>query len=111
MVKYHEINRLGRDLMREFFDKKNIKYKTRLLTKNEEFEEALMAKIIEEVEELLEAKDESNFLEEMSDVVEVFRSLLKLKGLSWEDLEKVRKAKLEDRGGFETRLFIEKLSE
>ncbi len=108
---FYEVNRLARDLMREYFDRKNIKYHTRFLDRDDEFQEALYAKIVEEVEELLEAEDEENFLEEMADVIEVFRAMLKIKGFSWEDLEEVRKAKLDDRGGFETRLFIEKLSE
>ena len=108
---FHEVNRLARDLMREYFDKKGVEYQTRFLEHDDEFREALYAKIIEETEELLEATDEENFLEEMADVVEVFHAILKLKGFSWEDMEEVRKAKLEDRGGFETRLFIDKLSE
>lgn len=111
MTKFYDVNRLGRDNMAEFFDKKNIQYKIRFLQNNEAFEEALYAKIIEEVQELLEAEDEDNFLEEMADVVEVFRALLKLKNITWEEFEEIRKAKLADRGGFEKRLFIDKLSE
>lgn len=111
MTKFYDVNRLGRDLMPEFFDKINVKYKIRTLEDNQEFEEALNAKVVEEIEEFFAAQTEDEFLEEMVDVVEVFRALLKLKGISWEEFEEIRKAKLEDRGGFEKRLFIDQLSE
>ncbi|MEQ9115725.1 MAG: nucleoside triphosphate pyrophosphohydrolase [Rickettsiales bacterium] len=111
MTKFYDVNRLGRDLMPEFFEKINVQYKIRTLDNDQEFEESLNAKVVEEVEEFFAAETEDEFLEEMADVVEVFRALLKLKGITWEEFEEIRKAKLEDRGGFEKRVFIDQLSE
>lgn len=57
-------------------------------------------KLLEEVEELIEAQGIDDILDEAADVVQVVRDYLRLKGYDHEDLEVVRKAKYIKRGGF-----------
>lgn len=73
-----------------------------------EYKNYLYHKLIEELQEFYE--DES--LEELADLLEVIRGVVKLQGKTMEDLEKLRKKKLKERGGFEKRLkLIEVLEE
>ena len=58
--------------------------------------QALNAKLQEEVAEYL-----ADFAaEELADILEVLRAIAAQKGLSYEDMEQIRKKKYEERGGF-----------
>ena len=50
---------------------------------------------------------ESGEIEELADIEEVLRAILDLKECSFEDFEKIRLNKVEKRGAFEKRLFLE----
>lgn len=76
--------------------------KVRELT-DEEYMIELNKKILEEVYEYLESGE----IEELADIEEVLRSIVKAKGLSYEDLDNIRQAKVEKRGGFDNKLFLE----
>ena len=60
-------------------------------------------KLKEELSEYL--SDHS--LEEMADLLEVMHGILYHRGVSWDELEKIRLRKREERGGFEGRIFLE----
>lgn len=45
--------------------------------------------------------------EELADILEVVYALAKAGGTSVEELEKIRQAKAQERGGFEDRLYLE----
>ena len=49
--------------------------------------------------------------EELADILEVIYAIAQLKGISKEELEKIRIKKLQDRGGFEKNLFLIDTSE
>ena len=66
----------------------------------EEYVEALETKLSEELEEYLAGKEP----EELADLLEVFYALLKARGIPFEDLERIRAEKAEQRGGFEKRI-------
>lgn len=68
----------------------------------DEYKQELYKKLREEVNEFL--ADES--IEELADILEVMHGILNSKQLTFEDLEKVRKAKREKRGGFEKRIYL-----
>lgn len=68
----------------------------------EEAIEGLEAKLSEELEEYM--ADHS--LEEMADILEVMHGILFLKGIQWEELERVRLKKKAERGGFESCLLL-----
>ena len=74
---------------------------------DEEFLEQLEKKLSEEVTEYQNDKNP----EELADILEVIYRIVQLKGMSREELEKIRIKKLQDRGGFEKNLFLLDTSE
>lgn len=67
--------------------------------------ELLEKKLVEEVNEFLEAKN----LEELADVMEVLVGLAENLGYSENQLMKARAAKLEERGGFREGIVLKKV--
>ena len=61
-------------------------------------------------EEVAEYQNDKN-PEELADILEVISRIAQLKGISKEELEKIRIKKLQDRGGFEKNLFLIDASE
>ena len=61
-------------------------------------------------EEVAEYQNDKN-PEELADILEVIYAIAQLKGISKEELEKIRIKKLQDRGGFEKNLFLRVTSE
>ena len=61
-------------------------------------------------EELAEYQD-SKSLEELADLLEVMGAVVKARGYTWDQLTETRKQKLEERGGFEKRVFLIEVTE
>jgi predicted house-cleaning noncanonical NTP pyrophosphatase (MazG superfamily) len=61
-------------------------------------------------EEVTEYQNDKN-PEELADILEVIYRISQLKGISKEELEKIRIKKLQDRGGFDKNLFLIDTSE
>lgn len=61
-------------------------------------------------EELAEYQ-ESNSLEELADLLEVMRAVVKARGWTMEDLEQVRAKKATKRGGFEKKILLKEVRE
>ena len=61
-------------------------------------------------EEVTEYQNDKN-PEELADILEVIYRIAQLKGISKEELEKIRIKKLQYRGGFEKNLFLIDISE
>lgn len=66
----------------------------------EEYGRALLDKLKEEVEEFI--KDPCR--EEMADIMEVIYAILEYKNYSFDEVDRVRRKKLEERGGFKKRI-------
>ena len=64
--------------------------------------EMLDAKLNEELAEYQESKS----LEELADLLEVLRAVVKARGWTWEELERVRQDKAAKRGGFEKKILL-----
>lgn len=92
-------NKLVRDKIPEILDAKNVPYEKRTASP-EEYKTELIKKLGEEIKEFLEAGDS----EELADVLEVIESLKKLP--DYEEVEKLRKKKLEEWGGFTQRIIL-----
>ena len=69
---------------------------------NEEFLLALEKKLTEEVKEYSENKS----VEELTDILEVITRISELKDVSEDELEKIKKKKSQERGGFDDNLFL-----
>ncbi len=74
---------------------------------DEDYLHLLDAKLTEELSEY----QESHSLEELADLLEVLRAVVKARGWTWEELEQVRSDKAAKRGGFERRLLLKEVCE
>ena len=97
-------NKLIRDKIPEVIAQKGGKYKTRALLKKE-FEKELKKKLVEESRELSEAP-EGELVNELSDVLEIVKSIALHHKINFKDVEKYQLKKRKERGGFTKRLFL-----
>ena len=101
-----QYNKAIRDKIPEIIQKDGHSCNVETLS-DEKFLEQLEKKLSEE---LAEYQNEKN-PEELADILEVIYRVAQLKGVSKEELEKVRIKKSEQRGGFEKNLFLIDTSE
>lgn len=99
-------NKLVRDRIPAIITKDNKKAITKTLN-DEDYLTELNRKIQEEVKEY----SESNNIEELADIVEVIYGILEAKNISLEEFENVRKSKVQKRGAFKEKIFLEKVIE
>lgn len=97
------INKLVRDNIPTIIHNNGDCCSCRVLETDDDYCKELYSKLNEEVQELTQSMS----LEEMADVVEVIRAILKLHGWSEYDLECERIRKLQSNGGFENRIYLE----
>ena len=95
-------NKLVRDRIPEII-RGNGETPTVRILGDEEYGRELNKKLQEEVNEYL--ADEN--IEELADIEEVLRALISLKGVSYQDFDKMREEKCEKRGAFKDRIFLE----
>ena len=77
----------------------------------EEFREAIKAKLLEEVNELLKATTKDEMTEELADIMEVIECIRKTEEISEYDLAKTQHNKYIQNGGFFERIFLESVEE
>ena len=102
-------NKLVRDKIPEIIMSKGEEPVTKILG-DEEYKKALEKKLFEEYEEVIESTG-SEKLEELADLIEVIKSLAESEDASLEEIIKIASDKREKRGGFEARIFLEKVIE
>ena len=95
-------NKLVRDKIPEIIEKNNESCITRILN-DEEYLRELNRKFQEEMNEYLESGE----IEELADIEEVLRAILETKKCLYQDFEKIRLAKVEKRGAFKQKIFLE----
>ncbi len=98
------MQKLVRDLIPNIIMEQGNTPKTRILT-DEEFKKELDKKLVEEVNEYLSDQN----IEEVADVMEVIYTLLDVHGWSFDDVERVRKEKAQNRGGFREKIYLESI--
>jgi predicted house-cleaning noncanonical NTP pyrophosphatase (MazG superfamily) len=74
----------------------------RTLLPRSELRGALVAKLFEEAQELLGARDAGDVKEEIADLLEVVKGLAATTGVDWHQVEEIATSKHDQRGGFET---------
>ena len=99
-------NKLVRDKIPEIIEGNGETPVTRILN-DEEYLKELNTKLQEEVNEYFADGN----VEELADIVEVIYGLLDAKGVSLEEFEKIRNGKVEKRGAFKKKIFLEKVDE
>ena len=97
-------NKLVRDKILEII-KANGQQATHKILKDNEYATELVKKLFEEVEEY--EKDRNT--DELADIMEVVYALVKLHGCAPEQLEQIRLAKAQKRGGFDKKIFLEEV--
>ncbi len=103
MMKY---NKLVRDKIPEII-RKDRKAPVFHEAGEDEYWKKLKEKLKEEAEEFLE----NGSSEELVDILEVINSICEFKKLQSKELEKLRKNKLEKRGGFGKRIILDEVRE
>ncbi|PEU71909.1 phosphoribosyl-ATP pyrophosphohydrolase [Bacillus cereus] len=78
---------------------------TRTLSEDAYIQE-LCKKTEEELTEYLEADTKENKLEELSDLLELINALAEYEGTALEEIDKIRRKKAEERGGFQNRIYL-----
>ena len=96
-----QYNKAIRDKIPEIIQKDGHSCNVKTLS-DEKFLEHLEKKLSEEVAEYQNDKNS----EELADILEVIYRVAQLRGVSKEELEKIRIKKSEERGGFEKNLFL-----
>ena len=81
---------------------------TRILS-SVEYKQELEKKLYEEYQEVLNTTTSNDRIEELADMLEIIISLAKLEERSLDDVIEVAKTKREKRGGFEERIYLEKV--
>ncbi len=96
-----QYDKLIRDKIPEIIKESGRNCKVEVLS-DEECMKYLNKKLLEEANEYLESGE----VEELADLEEVLRGILKLKGVSYDDFEKIRNEKVEKRGAFDKKLLL-----
>lgn len=102
----YSYNKLIRDKNVELMEKKGCKVTFEILN-DKRYNEELDKKLREEVEEYLEDYN----IEEMADVMEVILAMLEFRGITMEEVEKVRIQKKNRKGGFKNKIYLKDVEE
>lgn len=94
-------NKLVRDKIPEIIQKDGKTCSTEILD-NDRYLEMLDGKLFEEMLEYHQDKS----IEELADITEVIFAIVKAKGLSLEEFEKIRNQKADERGGFDKKILL-----
>lgn len=100
-------NKLIRDKIPEIIAKDNGKTCVTRIMADDEYLESLNVKMQEELNEYLESGE----VEELADLEEVLRAILDVKGISYDEFEKIRNEKVLKRGAFKKKIFLESVRE
>jgi predicted house-cleaning noncanonical NTP pyrophosphatase (MazG superfamily) len=104
-------NKLVRDNIPEIIKNDNAIPQTRILNEAE-YRDELVKKLLEETQELIKAKDNSDHLAlEIGDIYEVLSAIVDSYELDRLTIMKIKEKIKEERGGFEKRIFLESVEE
>jgi len=106
-IKYY--NKLVRDKIPAVIAKTGSSFETEILGQGD-YIEKLNEKLKEELDEFYNATPEET-VGELADILEVLYALAETKGISVDEIEKVRHQKKNDRGGFEERILLKHVVE
>ncbi|MDR1071887.1 MAG: nucleoside triphosphate pyrophosphohydrolase [Rickettsiales bacterium] len=98
------MEKLVRDLIPDIIRAKGEECVVRVAASDQEYADFLNVKLGEEIGEFYSAADAGHRVEEMADVMEVIRAVMKFYGIDANEVERIREDKLKKRGGFEKRI-------
>lgn len=100
-------NKLVRDKIPENIDSENGRKSKYKILNDEEYLIELNKKVIEEANEFIE----ENSIEELGDLMEVLNAIMKLKCYKMEDVNTAMKKKVDKKGSFNDRIYLEYVDE
>ena len=100
-------NKLVRDKIPEIIKSNGAKSVNTKILNDEEYLESLNKKLVEELNEYLSSGE----IEELADLEEVLRAILDAKNTSYKDFEQIRQNKVNKRGAFKDKIFLESVDE
>ncbi|AWD33210.1 Putative conserved hypothetical protein [Candidatus Fokinia solitaria] len=80
-----------------------------VVLEEDEYENSLKAKLMEEAQEVIDFKDKEELIEEIGDLLEVINAISSFYKISRSEIERKREEKKEKKGGFEERIFAKYL--
>lgn len=98
----YQYNKLVRDKIPHNIDCVKGRKATWRIMEEEEYQEELNKKLLEETHEFIE----ENNIEELADIMEVIESIMKIKNITWEQIREKQKWKREKKGGFEDKIYL-----
>lgn len=101
----YSYGKLVRDKIPEIIKNNGEEPITRILD-FDEYKKELEMKLLEECHEVLESQSKER-LEELADLIEVVKALVKLEDATLEDVFKIAEQKKEKRGAFEKRIYLD----
>lgn len=107
--RFFSLNKLVRDKMPEIMKSCDIDLEMKTLNQ-EEFLIALKKKLIEEAKEVFEATSKEEQILELADVMEAIDALASQLNISKREIEKKRRKKNIEKGGFLNKIFIDHIS-
>lgn len=102
------LEKLIRDQLPRIMEAQGTTLQTKIL-KDDEFVPMLKEKLLEEAKEVQLAENLDELMEELADVLEVIHALSKASGISLQEVEKKRIEKKHLKGGFDLRVFVERV--
>ena len=98
-------NKLVRDRIPEVIKNTGKQFSTTILNEKEYIIE-LKKKAYEELEEYVNTDNKKDAIEELADLLESIHALSEYHGSSIDEVEELRKQKVEERGGFKDKIFL-----
>jgi len=98
-------NKLVRDKIPEII-KNNNEIPTIRILNDKDYKEELLKKLLEECNEVINATNNTQTLEELADTLEVIDSIIKLNNSTFDEVRKIKEEKRNKRGGFEKRIYL-----
>lgn len=77
---------------------------------DQEFLNELNNKLLEEASEVINSKNKLELTEELADLLEVLLTIAKFNDIKFDDIEETRKIKLAEKGGFNSKVFVESVT-
>lgn len=100
-------NKLVRDKIPEIIKSNGAKTINIRILKDKEYLDSLNTKLVEELNEYLSSGE----IEELADLEEVLRAILDAKNTTYSEFEKIRQNKVNKRGAFKDKIFLESVDE
>ncbi len=102
-------NKLVRDKVPNIIQETGKMFEYTVLPKDENYRMVLSLKMNEEIGEYIDAKKDTDRIEELADVLEVFDAILEYEDISILTIQEYRKVKNEAKGKFKERYYLNKV--